>query len=167
MGLVYDGHDATLDRRVAIKTILTRNLDEATAKHYEMRFRREVRAMAGTPSYMSPEQIQGQSIDRRTDIFSAGILFYQLLTGQKPFDGTGFALAKKIVQDDPVWPTKLVQIPPVIDAVVQRALAKAPEERYQTARGFGGDLKLILEGKPPKEAAKPAKSATQSKAGAE
>ena len=46
MGLVYDGHDATLDRRVAIKTILTRNLEEATAKHYEMRFRREVRAVA-------------------------------------------------------------------------------------------------------------------------
>jgi len=51
---------------------------------------------------MSPEQIQGQKIDRRTDIFSAGILFYQLLTGQKPFDGTDFVLAKKIVQDDPV-----------------------------------------------------------------
>src|SRR5258708_14254173 len=46
MGLVYDGHDAQLDRRVAIKTILTRNLEEATAKHYEMRFRREVRAVA-------------------------------------------------------------------------------------------------------------------------
>ena len=46
MGLVYDGHDATLDPRVAIKTILTRNLDETTAKHYEMRFRREVRAVA-------------------------------------------------------------------------------------------------------------------------
>jgi eukaryotic-like serine/threonine-protein kinase len=46
MGPVYDGRDATLDRRVAIKTILTRNLDEATAKHYEMRFRREVRAVA-------------------------------------------------------------------------------------------------------------------------
>lgn len=60
------------------------------------------RRHGGTPSYMSPEQIQGQKIDRRTDIFSAGILFYQLLTGQKPFDGTGFALAKKIVQDDPV-----------------------------------------------------------------
>src|SRR5258707_3441548 len=46
MGLVYDGHDAQLDRRVAIKTIPTRNLDEATAKHYDMRFRREVRAVA-------------------------------------------------------------------------------------------------------------------------
>ncbi len=278
MGLVYDGHDTQLDRRVAIKTILTRNLDEATAKHYEMRFRREVRAVArlnhpnivqvydfgtegelayivmefiqgrelkdildakeglelgkiftlmgelldaldfaheagvihrdvkpanvmidakghakladfgvaritetegdqgeatragamvGTPSYMSPEQIQGQTIDRRTDIFSAGILFYQLLTGQKPFEGTGMALAMKIVQDDPVPPTKLVQIPPVIDSVVARALAKEADKRYQTARAFAADLKLILEGKPPKEAAAPAKSPSHSKAGGE
>jgi len=198
MGLVYDGLDPTLDRRVAIKTILTSALDEATARQYSMRFKREVRAVArlnhpnivqvydfgaerdlayivmeyiegkelkdyfdakhafdlatifrlmlelldaldfaheagvihrdikpanilidagshakladfgvarvtetegeqgeatragamvGTPSYMSPEQIQGQTIDRRTDIFSAGIVFYQLLTGQKPFEG--------------------------------------------------------------------------------
>ncbi len=277
MGLVYDGHDSQLDRRVAIKTILTRNLDEATAKHYEMRFRREVRAverlnhpnivqvydfgtegdlayivmeyiqgrelkdmldakeglelgkiftlmlelldalhfaheagvihrdvkpanvmidakghakpadfgvarvtekegdqgeatragaMVGTPAYMSPEQIQGQTIDRRTDVFSAGILFYQLLTGQKPFEGTGMGLAMKIVQNDPVPPTQLVQIPPVIDSVVARALAKEADKRYQTARAFAEDLKLILEGKPPKEAAAPAK-APQSKAGAE
>ncbi len=277
MGLVYDGHDAQLDRRVAIKTIITRNLDAATAKHYEMRFRREVRAVArlnhpnivqvydfgtegelayivmeyiqgrelkdmldakeglelgkifklmgelldaldfaheagvihrdvkpanvmidaqghakladfgvarvtetegdqgeatkvgamvGTPSYMSPEQIQGQTIDRRTDVFSAGILFYQLLTGQKPFEGTGMGLAMKIVQNDPVPPTKLVQIPPVIDAVVARALAKEADKRYQTARAFATDLKLILEGKPPKEAAQPAKAA-QTKAGGE
>jgi serine/threonine-protein kinase len=108
-------------------------------------------AMVGTPSYMSPEQIQGQAIDPRTDIFSAGILFYQLLTGQKPFEGTGFALAKKIVQDDPVWPSALVQIPPEIDRVVARALAKAPEQRYQSARAFADALKRILEGKPPED----------------
>src|SRR5258707_3939047 len=247
MGLVYDGRDPTLDRRVAIKTILTSALDEATARQYSMRFKREVRAVArlnhphivqvydfgtegdlayivmeyiegkelkdyfdakhafdlatifrlmtelldalafeheagvihrdikpanvmidaaghakladfgvarvteaggeqgeatragamvGTPSYMSPEQIQGQTIDRRTDIFSAGILFYQLLTGQKPFEGTGMGLAMKIVQDDPVPPTKLVQIPPVIDSVVARALAKEAEKTYQTARAL-------------------------------
>jgi serine/threonine-protein kinase len=123
-------------------------------------------AMVGTPSYMSPEQIQGQTIDRRTDIFSAGILFYQLLTGQKPFEGTGMGLAMKIVQNDPVPPTRLVQIPPVIDSVVSRALAKEPDKRYQTARAFAEDLKLILEGKPPKEASAPAK-APQSKAGGE
>jgi serine/threonine-protein kinase len=99
---------------------------------------------------MSPEQIQGQSIDRRTDIFSAGILFYQLLTGQKPFEGTQWALAKKIIQDDPVWPSQRVQIPETIDRVVACALAKAPEQRYQRAKDFGDDLKLILEGKEPK-----------------
>ncbi len=107
--------------------------------------------MVGTPSYMSPEQIQGQTIDRRTDIFSAGIVFYQLLTGQKPFQGGQWELAKKIVQDDPAWPSTLVQIPPTIDRVVAKALAKAPEKRYQTARKFGESLKRILEGKPPED----------------
>jgi serine/threonine-protein kinase len=107
--------------------------------------------IVGTPSYMSPEQIQGQPLDRRTDIFSAGVLFYQLLTGQKPFEGTQWALAKKIIQDDPVWPSSLVQIPTAIDRVVARALAKATEQRYQTARGFAGSLKRILEGKPPED----------------
>src|SRR5207249_2750771 len=171
MGLVYDGLDPTLDRRVAIKTILTSALDEATARQYSMRFKREVRAVArvtategeggemtragalvGTPSYMSPEQIQGQAIDRRTDIFSAGIVFYQLLTGRKPFEGGQWELAKKIVQDDPVWPSSIVQIPPAIDRVVAKALAKAPEKRYQTARKFAESLKRILEGKPPQDA---------------
>src|SRR5205085_10576510 len=90
-------------------------------------------AMIGTPSFMSPEQIQGQAIDRRTDIFSAGILFYQLLTGRKPFEGAGFPLAKKIVQDDPEPPSTLVQIPAAVDRVVAKALAKAPERRYSSA----------------------------------
>ena len=106
-------------------------------------------AVIGTPSYMSPEQIQGQPIDRRTDIFSAGIVFYQLLTGQKPFEGTQWALAKKIIQDDPVWPSKVMQIPEVIDRVVAKALAKAPENRYQHAKEFAEDLNLILKGKEP------------------
>src|SRR6185503_21222974 len=104
-------------------------------------------AVIGTPSYMSPEQIQGQPLDQRTDIFSAGVLLYQLLTGKKPFEGTQWALAKKIIQDDPVWPSHVVQIPETIDRVVACALAKAPEQRYQRAKDFGDDLKLILEGK--------------------
>jgi serine/threonine-protein kinase len=65
-------------------------------------------------------------------------------------------LAMKIVQQDPVPPTKLVQIPPVIDSVIARALAKDADNRYQTAKAFATDLQLILEGKPPKEATVPA-----------
>ena len=107
--------------------------------------------MVGTPSYMSPEQIQGQAVDRRTDIFSAGIIFYQFLTGQKPFEGTQWILAKKIVQDDPVWPSSIVQVPPEFDRVVARALAKQVEHRYQSARSFADSLKRILAGKPPED----------------
>ena len=261
MGLVYDGVDPNLDRRVAIKTILTRKLDPEAARMIAVRFEREVRAVArlnhrnivqvydfgtegdlayivmefiqgkelkdrfdsnerfdlktafrimielldalefaheagivhrdikpanvmidgaghakltdfgvarvaepgdqaeatragalvGTPSYMSPEQIQGQKVDRRTDIFSAGIIFYQFLTGQKPFEGTQFALQQKIVMEDPVWPSAIVQVPPEFDRVIARALAKDLDQRYQTARAFSDSLKRILEGKPPED----------------
>jgi serine/threonine-protein kinase len=262
MGLVYDGLDPTLNRRVAIKTILTTTLDEATAKHYAMRFTREVRAVArlnhpnivqvydfgtegdlayivmeyisgkelkdyfddkhrftladvfrmmgellaalefaheagvihrdvkpanvmvdaagrlkltdfgvarvndpdadlgeatragvmiGTPSYMAPEQIQGLPIDRRSDVFSAGVLFYQLLTGKKPFEGSQWELARKIVQEDPVWPSALVQVPADLDRVAARALAKSPEYRYPTARAFAEALERVAQGKPPED----------------
>ena len=260
MGLVYDGLDPSLDRRVAIKTIITKNLDASTAAHYSKRFEREVKAVArlnhrnivqvydfgtegdlayivmeyikgrelkdffdakekfelktifkmmielldalefahdagiihrdikpanimvdgaghpkltdfgvarvtepdaqqaemtragavvGTPSYMSPEQIQGQPIDRRADIFSAGVVFYQFLTGQKPFEGTQWALAKKIIMEDPVWPSQIMQLSPVFDYVCQYALAKEPDHRYQTAKKFSEALQRILAGKSP------------------
>jgi serine/threonine-protein kinase len=262
MGLVYDGLDPNLNRRVAIKTILTSKLDKDTARLYSLRFQREVRAVArlnhpnivqvydfgaegglayivmefiqgrelkdyfdakerfdlktsfqlmielldaldlaheagivhrdvkpgnvmvvagghakltdfgvarvtdpegnqaeatragamvGTPSYMSPEQFQGQAVDRRTDIFSAGIIFYQFLTGQKPFEGTQWNLAKKIIQDNPVWPSEIVDVPPAFDRVIARALAKQADQRYQSARSFADALKRILAGKPPED----------------
>jgi serine/threonine protein kinase len=110
-----------------------------------------VGAQVGTPSYMSPEQVQGQKVDGRSDIFSAGIIFYQFITGQKPFEGTQFALQQKIVMEDPVWPSAIVQVPPEFDRVVARALAKEVEQRYQTARSFADALKRILAGKPPED----------------
>ena len=110
-----------------------------------------VGAVVGTPAYMSPEQAQGKPLDRRSDVFSAGIIFYQLLTWQKPFQGSQWELAKKIIEDDPVWPSQLVQIPPEIDRVVARALAKQPERRYQTARAFAQALERVRQGKPPED----------------
>ena len=259
MGLVYDGLDPKLNRRVAIKTILTRKLSPDQAKMATVRFQREVRAVArlnhgnivqvydfgtegdlayivmefiegkelkdyldgaerfdlkriyavmtqlldalhfaheakiihrdvkpanvmmtksgqakladfgvarftepdgdqmeatragtivGTPSYMAPEQIQGQPLDGRCDIFSAGIIFYQLLTWQKPFTGSQWELAKKIIEDDPVWPSKLMDIPPDLDKVVARALAKQAERRYATAGQFAEAIKTVAAGKP-------------------
>jgi serine/threonine protein kinase len=259
MGLVYDGLDPKLNRRVAIKTILTGKLSAEAARMATVRFEREVRAVArlnhgnvvqvydfgtegelayivmeyiqgrelkdyfdakerldlktifrimtelldalhfaheagiihrdvkpanimidagghakltdfgvarftepqgdqidatrvgtiiGTPSYMSPEQVQGQPIDRRSDLFSAGIIFYQLLTWQKPFQGTQWELAKKIIEDDPPWPSKLVDIPADIDRIVARAMAKQRERRYETAQKFAEAIQRIAQGKP-------------------
>jgi len=262
MGLVYDGVDPKLNRRVAIKTILTRKLSPEAARMANVRFGREVRAVArlshpnvvqvydfgsegdlayivmefvegkelkdyfdggerfdlktifrimtelldalhlaheagiihrdvkpanvmidarrhakltdfgvarftepdgdqaeatragtivGTPSYMSPEQIQGQPLDRRSDIFSAGIIFYQLLTWRKPFLGTQWELAKRIIEDAPVPASSLVEIPPEFDRVVSRAMAKSPEHRYPTALKFAEALQRIAQGKPPED----------------
>src|SRR4051812_22165547 len=261
MGVVYEGVDPRLGRRVAIKTILKSHLDEDTAKDYSMRFVREAQAVArlnhphivqvydfgeegdiaylvmefikgkelktffdaserfdlkeavrimgelcdaldfahnagiihrdikpanvmidaqgrtkltdfgvarvqdsdktsvertqagtmvGTPAYMSPEQITGGNIDKRTDVFSAGIILYQFLTGEKPFTGSGaWTIAKKIIQEEPPLPSSLNNaITPLFDAVVNKALSKNPETRYQSARDLGIALKRALEGKP-------------------
>ena len=260
MGVVYEGVDPRLGRRVAIKTILKSHLDEDTAKDYSMRFVREAQAVArlnhpnvvqvfdfgeegdiaylvmefikgkelktffdanerfdlkesvrimcelcdaldfahnagiihrdikpanvmldaqgrtkltdfgvarvqdsdktsvertqagtmvGTPAYMSPEQITGGNIDKRTDVFSAGIILYQFLTGEKPFTGSGaWTIAKKIIQEEPPLPSSLNNaITPIFDAVVNKALSKNPDTRFQSARDLGVALKRALEGK--------------------
>src|SRR5438067_1223477 len=260
MGVVYEGVDPRLGRRVAIKTILKSHLDEDTAKDYSMRFVREAQAVArlnhpnivqvydfgeegdiaylvmefikgkelktffdanerfdlkeavrimcelcdaldfahnagiihrdikpanvmldaqartkltdfgvarvqdsdktsvertqagtmvGTPAYMSPEQITGGQLDKRTDVFSAGIILYQFLAGEKPFTGSGaWTIAKKIIQEEPPLPSSLNNaVTPLFDAVVNRALAKNPDQRFQSARDLSVALKRALEGK--------------------
>ncbi|HEY8068759.1 MAG TPA: DUF6719 family protein [Burkholderiales bacterium] len=111
--------------------------------------------MVGTPAFMSPEQIQGLKIDRRTDIFSAGVVFYQLLTGEAPFKGEGaWTVAKKIMQDEPPPPSSIVSnVSPTFDGIVERALAKNPAERFATAREFADALRGALVSAP---AARPA-----------
>ena len=260
MGVVYEGIDPKLNRRVAIKTILKSHLDPDTAKDYSMRFSREAQAVArlnhphivqvydfaeegdiaylvmefirgkelknffdanerfdlkeavrimcelldaldfahnagiihrdikpanvmldaqartkltdfgvarvqdsdrtqaertqagtmvGTPAYMSPEQITGGTIDKRSDVFSAGIILYQFLTGEKPFTGGGaWTIAKKIIQEDPPAPSSLNNaVTPYFDAVVNKALSKNAETRYQSAKDFGVALRRALEGR--------------------
>ncbi|MES2398367.1 MAG: serine/threonine-protein kinase [Pseudomonadota bacterium] len=250
MGLVYEGRDPNLDRRVAIKTIKVENLSDESAAEYEVRFRTEARSAArlqhpnivsvydsdrdgdiaflvmefiqgddlkhhldkgelysleqsqrimadllsaldyahrqnivhrdikpanlliepdgrvkladfgvariqdsgeatrtqgtivGTLKYMSPEQLQGRPIDARADLYAAGVVLYQLLTGKRPFDGdTDFAVIQQIVNHTPPAATSHNnRLPPAIDAVVARALAKSRDQRYSTAQEFSNAL---------------------------
>lgn len=98
--------------------------------------------VVGTIHYMSPEQINGASVDCRTDIFATGVVLYQLLTYNLPFQGkdTGSTLLKIINEPPPPLQTYLQVYPPDLDHIVQRALAKSREDRYQTAEDFAFDL---------------------------
>jgi serine/threonine protein kinase len=101
--------------------------------------------LVGTPSYMSPEQILGLAVGSRADIFAAGVILYQFLTGKRPFSGGGpFGVQRKIVQDDPEPPSQAnPQLPAGFDIIIARALAKQPEDRYETAAVFAADLERI------------------------
>lgn len=99
-------------------------------------------SMVGTLKYMSPEQVQGQPIDARADLFAVGIVLYQLLTGKRPFDGdTDFAIIQQIVNHSPAAPSSFNNLlPPAIDAVLARALTKKRDQRFATAQEFAQAL---------------------------
>ena len=98
-------------------------------------------SVLGTPSYMSPEQFMGQTVDGRSDLFSAGVILYQFLTGEKPFTGALTTIMHKVLKEDPAAPSELnVQVPRPFDALIRKALAKRPDERFQSGREFAGAL---------------------------
>ena len=97
----------------------------------------QVGDVLGTPAYMSPEQIMGLPVDGRSDLFSAGVLLYQFLTGERPFAGSANTTMQKVLKEEPLPPSSLnVQLPAAMDAVVRKALAKKPAERFQSAQEF-------------------------------
>jgi serine/threonine protein kinase len=99
-------------------------------------------ALAGSPAYMAPERHAGQEADRRSDVFSCGIVLYELLTGSKPFEGPPETLGEKICREDFRRASELNPkgAPASLDPVIARALAKNPEERFPTARDFASAL---------------------------
>ncbi len=101
----------------------------------------QVGDVLGTPAYMSPEQIMGLPVDGRSDLFSAGVLLYQFLTGERPFAGSANTIMQKVLKEEPLPPSSLnVQLPSAMDAVVRKALAKKPADRFQTAKEFADAL---------------------------
>ena len=99
----------------------------------------------GTLFYMSPEQLQGSAIDRRTDIYSTGIVLYELLTNELPFRGPDETSTRTQILTAPPPPlsTHLSEYPPELQEILDRALAKSPLDRYQTAEDFAFDLSRI------------------------
>ncbi len=96
----------------------------------------------GSPAYMSPEQVREQQLTYQTDIFSLGVVFYQLLTGRLPFLGTNnYSIIYQIINVEPAPPSRLrSEVPPQIDAIVLRMLQKNTADRYQTWGDLAGDL---------------------------
>jgi CheY-like chemotaxis protein len=105
----------------------------------------EAGLVLGTPAYMPPEQLMGEQVDARSDLYAAGVVLYECLTGQLPFQaGSVISLVAKLLKEDARPPQEVnPEIPPALSALVLRLLAKAPEDRVQTAVDLGTQLAAL------------------------
>ncbi len=117
--------------------------DFGTAKILQFGAAQQTSHVMGTPSYMSPEQVKGRSVDGRSDIFSLGVMLYEMVTGEKPFPGQNVTtVIYKIVHENPVPPRQVDSaIHPGISTIIMKALEKEPEHRYQSCKEFLDDLR--------------------------
>ena len=104
--------------------------------------------IVGTPAYLSPEQATGGAIDGRSDLFALGTLLYEAIAGRTPFSGNSFIeIAANVLHVEPPPPSKYNrQVPPELDFIAKKALAKKPNKRYQTAKEFIADLRSVKDG---------------------
>jgi hypothetical protein len=152
-GLQYAHDNGIVHRDIKPANILV--LKNGTAKLIDFGIARAGRnetitqpgQVIGSLSYMSPEQLSSHPLDARTDVFSAGVVLFQLLTGNLPFQGADMsAIISQILNAPcPSLGTYVKDLPKELDQIVERALAKKPDERYQSAEEFGFDISRVLE----------------------
>ena len=119
----------------------------------------------GTPEYMSPEQVEGKDVDERSDIYSLGVIVYEMVTGRRPFEGdTPLSVAVKQKTEAPPDPSQLsAQVPVSLGRVILKCLEKAREKRYQSAEELHSDLMRLEEEIPSTEHAVPKRKPTKSR----
>jgi hypothetical protein len=106
----------------------------------------EIGQVLGTMPYMAPEQIRGETVDARSDLFSFGVVVYELVSGKRPFGGaTSADVSSAILRDAP---PPLPEVPPDLARILERCLQKNPRERYQTALDVGNELRRVVRGAP-------------------
>ena len=147
-GLAYAQEHGIVHRDIKpANIIMTRSgtvkITDFGIAHMPSASKTHVGMLLGSPKYMSPEQVVGKTVDGRSDIFSLGVVLYEMLTGSAPFGGDNIStLMYRILNETPVSPSALnPRIPIAFDRIVARALAKSPEDRYQHARELADDLR--------------------------
>ena len=144
---------------------IARIMDFGIARSLEAKGITRTGTMIGTPEYMSPEQVEGLETDQRSDLYSLGVILYEMVAGRIPFDGeTPFSIALKHKSEKPQDPRKInSQIPENISKMIMRCLEKDREKRYQTAGELLSELNKIEEDIPTKERVIPKKRTTISR----
>ena len=100
--------------------------------------------LLGTPTYLAPEQLRGEPIDARADLFAVGVMLYFAVTGRRPFEGSVADIMRRICFDDPVPPSHLAPGLDALDQIILRALAKRPDARYRSAAAFADELRSVV-----------------------
>lgn len=148
-GLAYAHEHGIVHRDVKPSNIMVirdghvKITDFGIARMASSSVRTQTGMVLGSPKYMSPEQVMGKSIDQRSDIFSLGVMLYEMLTGQAPFEGENVnAIMYQTLNAVPPPPNMMnPAIPEMVNFIVAKALAKGVEDRYQNAKDFAADLR--------------------------
>ncbi len=117
----------------------------------------QIGTVVGTPSYMSPEQCMGGVVDGRSDLFSVGVMLYELVADQKPFVGDNYSsIMYQVVNVEPLLPSKInQQLPKGVDGIIEKALAKNPDDRFESADEFRQALAKLITSEPIKPPPQP------------